>query len=675
MAATSEGVATRTLTLPQELILTLLNEESGHFYQVPGWNLDCAIVGSVLAELSMIGRIDTDMTSLILLDDSPTGDRTLDPVLELIAAEPVQHSAQYWIERLARRAEAITDQTLDRLVELRILHHHTGDYWSLSETAWQVESENGSGPEGSAGYVKTRIRNAIFNNEIPDPRDIIIICLVNTCDLLRFIYTLEEEHEQRIELICKMDLIGRSIAEAVTQNMTGGLFQRPPLAKAIPTVPLRKVIFNRNLRQGNLPAVFADIAKEYGPVFQLRPPLAKPLYFLAGPATNRWANRYGRGFLRAQDYLSSFEKLYGAHGILPALDGADHFRYRKAMSAAYSRGRLESQIDALYGHIRGEMANWEIGGIIPAQNMMRRLVNAQISPMHLSVDSQDIIEDLLKFKEQALRTHVVNALPKFLLKTPAMRKKSKVLGELVERVLSVHTPAQRAGCPRDIADDVLSLHASDPQFLPASNLKFALSAPVLASAYLGDGLNFAVYTMASQPDVFAQIRQEADALFADGDPDHEDFSLEAIDVTHRHIMETLRMYPVVPMSVRTVMNPCVVEGFVLPTGTRLHIAQTASHYMEDLFPEPFKFDIDRYKAPRNEHRGPGYAPYGLGAHSCMGSNVMELQMAVNLLMIAHYFEIEVSPRDFKFKVNPFPSQSPSKKLKYRIAARRHELPV
>ena len=118
MTATVEGVATRALTLPEELILMLLNEESGHFRQVPGWDLDCAVVGSVLAELSLKGRIDTDMTSLILLDGEPTGDKIVDPVLETIAAESGQRSAQYWIERLAPRAEKIIDRTLERLVPI-----------------------------------------------------------------------------------------------------------------------------------------------------------------------------------------------------------------------------------------------------------------------------------------------------------------------------------------------------------------------------------------------------------------------------------------------------------------------------------------------------------------------------------------------------------------------------
>ena len=110
-------------------------------------------------------------------------------------------------------------------------------------------------------------------------------------------------------------------------------------------------------------------------------------------------------------------------------------------------------------------------------------------------------------------------------------------------------------------------------------------------------------------------QEEADALFADGDPAREDFTPSAIDVIHGFLMECFRMYPIVPMSVRTVMNSCVVEGYELPVGSQIYIAQTAAHYMDDAFRDPWSFNIDRYSPPRNEHRSLGYAPYGVGTHT------------------------------------------------------------
>ena len=380
-------------------------------------------------------------------------------------------------------------------------------------------------------------------------------------------------------------------------------------------------------------------------------------------------------YLRARDYFSDFEKVYGAAGVLPALDGADHFRLRKSLSAAYSRKRLSDQLDELYDRARRHMAQWRVGDAYPATGMSRRMINAQISPLMVGVDTQDIIDDLLKFKERALAIHILKVQPKFMLKTPGMRRKAKNIETLLGRIQSVHTPAQRAGTHRNLVDDYLSLHASDPQFIPESNLKFAFTAALVASAYLGDAFSFALYAMASQPELYDRISAEADALFTNGDPAGDDITPSTIDVTHRFLMECLRMYPIVPMSMRHVMNACVVEDYELPVGSKVVIAQTASHFMNDIFPDPFKFDIDRYLPSRNEHLSPGYAPYGLGTHTCLGSRWMELQLAINVLMVAHYFTLKVSPPNFKLRFNPIPSMKPSKKLKFLIAEQRRDLNV
>lgn len=675
MADTAEGLTTQQLSLPDELILTLLNEQTGYFHQVPGWELNCAVIGAVLAELSLIRRIDTDMDWLILVDSSETGDPILDPFLKQIADEPVQRNAQFWIERFAPHAEDVIDSTLERLVKQNVLEKHDGDFWTLVPIKWRVEAGDSSQEDTANEIIKARIVKYIFSDLIPDPRDIIIISLANTCDVFRFMFELDDEAEERIEFICKMDLIGHSIAAAVEQNITSPLFRHTAFTKKIPVVPLRKLAFNRYLPKGNIPALFASIAKEYGPVFQLNPPFQQPMTFLVGTEVNRWVHRNGRMYLRSKDYFTDIEKVYGAAGLIPSLDGADHFRLRKAMQPGYSRKRLGGQLDALYDRIRSFMADWEVGSVRNAVGMSRLMINSQVSPIIIGIESQDVVEDLIKFKERALITHVAKLLPKFMLFTPGMRRPSKAINVVSQRVQTTHTPAQRAGCPRNLADDLLSLHASDPQFLPESNMGFSLSAPMLASMYLGDALAFALYAMASQPELYRRIRAEADALFEGGDPGENDFTKSATDVTNRFIMECMRMYPIVPMSIRNVMNPCVVENYELPVGKRVFISTTSPHYMSDVFPDPFKFDIDRYQPPRNEHRSPGYAPYGLGTHMCLGFRWMELQLLVNILMVAHYFTLEVLPANFKLRFNPFPSMSPSKKLKFRIAERKHDLPA
>ena len=124
------------LSLPEELLLALLDEESGYFRQVPGWNLNCAMVGAALGELSLLGRIDTDLDSLTLLDATDTGRPLLDPILREVATETETHDARYWIERLAPQSDSVISEALDGLVRRRILDVHPGEFYTFARR-WQ----------------------------------------------------------------------------------------------------------------------------------------------------------------------------------------------------------------------------------------------------------------------------------------------------------------------------------------------------------------------------------------------------------------------------------------------------------------------------------------------------------------------------------------------------------
>ncbi len=662
------------LSLPEELLLALLDEERGYFRQVPGWNLSCAVVGAVLGELSLLGRIDTDLESLTLVDATDTGRPLLDPILREIATETEPHDARYWIERLVPQSDSVISQALDGLVRRQILDVHPGGFYTFTKRPRPGETPLGA--DSLPGeFVKARLTMIIFTEEIPGPREVIIIGLVNACRVFHMMYPIEEEEEERIQFVSQMDLIGRAIAAAVSQSIIAPSLRRPSLTKPIPAVSLRDLVFNRELREGRLPAGFANLAEKYGPVFELRLPFRKNIIVLAGLKTNEWAHRMGRVFLRSKEYFEGVDKAYGVSRSMHSIDGADHFRFRKSLHAAYSRKTLTKRLDEVYDLARKHMASWDVGTTMPVQVMLRPFVNAQTSPLLANIDTQAEIVDALEYKIRVLNVGIVKMMPHFMLKTPSMRRRAKAMQQIVDRMQRTHTAAQRVGQHEDVVDAYLALHASDPQFLPESDLSLPLGAILMTAMYMGDQIGFALYWLLQNPELYERVTAEADALWAEGDPGEDDFSRDRIDVTHRVLMETLRMSPIVPMSLRTVMNTCVVEGYELPVGAQLLIAQTAAHYSEESFPDPWTFDIDRYLPPRNEHISRGYAPYGLGTHSCLGSRWADMQLAINLLMLTHHFRIELARPYKRLPMDPLPSQSPSNKLKFRLAEQRHEIRV
>ena len=659
------------IRLAEELVLLMLNEQSGYLEMVPGWNFSCVMAGAVIADLALEGRIDSDLNRLYLTDPTPTGDSLLDPTLKEIAESRETSDTQFWIERTAGRSDEIVTVTLDRLVERKILDYESGGFWGLSRSVSRSGTYQTSDLQ-IRQEAKARVLSVILNDDIPDPSDAILIALMHTCGGFKLVLSPEdyEEKLERIETLCKLDLIGRSVASAVRDSTLKPKTRRVIQTKPIPKLGFTDILRQRDFLSGNIPKAMHGIFQEHGPVVQLPFKVRKStVVALMGPDTNQWVNKYGRFYLRSKDYIQDLERAFGATRTMPGMDGAEHYRMRKSLQGAYSRAALGRNLPELIHQCRLSLRRWNEGEVLRASPTFKNHVSSQISHLVIGVDCSHYVDELLEFEHRALVTHVQGALPKFMLRTPKMKRYGKRVRELQEAIVASHTPAQRRGKPPDIADAILELHKNDPQFLPETDITFPFVAAMVASIYLGSGLAFAVYSMVRHPDLYAKIQREAELLFGNGrEPQVEDFSHDSIDVTVRLCMESARLYPVIPWQLRTVMNECIVSGYEIPTKTMLLICQTASHYAEDLFKDPLEFDIDRYLPDRGEHTTPGaYAPYGLGTHTCLGNRWVELQMAVNVLLIAYHLKLEVMPADYKLAFNPFPTSSPNKKLKFRVA--------
>ncbi len=626
-------------------------------------------------ELALEERIDSDLESLVLTDATPTGDELLDPTLqEIVQGDKVQ-TPQYWVERIARRADDISDAAIDRLVKAGIFQSDEGGFWTLTTKV----TRTGRYPlvDGRAGEeIKSRIMRTLLDDEIPHPRDIAIIGLVNYCGGFRAMMEPEEYEwaKNRIELLSRMDLIGRAIGPAVRSSYRPPESMRAGRRRPMPTVSLWELISSKTVRAGNFPKFFAEKNNELGAVFRLKVP-GRKLVVISGVEMNKWVGKKGRLYLRTRDYLEGFQTEWGTARSVASMDGADHFRMRRAVRAGNSRQVVSDRLHELIAVIRRSFREWGIGNTMPGEMTCQRFIGRQIAELSVSTDvATDVLDDLLTFEYRALMVHVHKLLPKFMIHTPRMNRYRNRVLDLYAQIHASHTPGQREGKRRDLVDDLMELHQSDPQFLPETDLGFAFIAPIIAGHYTGSAMGFAIYELLKNPHIREQIAAEADALFEGGDPTAEDLTPAAIDATHRFIMEVLRLHPVIPVHLRTAMNSFEVEGIEVPAYSEVLVAFPATHYMERYFAEPEKFDIDRYSEPRNEHRQTGaYNPFGVGTHMCGGSRWTELQMAANVLLVARHLELELVPRDYELKLSSLPKICANKAFKFQVLTHRHPI--
>lgn len=215
LRANLEQEDSEMLRFAEEMVLLLLDDTTGNFQHIPSWSMDYALAGSVLMDLALENRIDTDLERLVLVDGTPTGDSLLDPALADIVADVNaggERDARYWVEREAERAEATRDECLKRLVAAGILEQQQ------QRTLFVFKSEHYPAIDPTQEReVRRRIMDVLLSEDIPDPRDIVIIGIADATGIFKNMLSSRELERvaDRIEQVRRLDLIGQAMTQAI----------------------------------------------------------------------------------------------------------------------------------------------------------------------------------------------------------------------------------------------------------------------------------------------------------------------------------------------------------------------------------------------------------------------------------------------------------------------------
>jgi hypothetical protein len=201
------------LRFAEEILLLALDENTGRLHALPERALEFALAGAVLMELAFLGRLDTDATQLIVADTSPTGDAVLDEALKALPKGEPNLTIQKGLARVALKAEPLQKMLFESLVRKGILAKKDQKFlWMLSERRYPVMDNR------EEREVRGRIRDVVLTPDaIPDPRDVVLIGLMDACDLSHVVFSGEELETagERIKQISRMDFIVQAIAKDI----------------------------------------------------------------------------------------------------------------------------------------------------------------------------------------------------------------------------------------------------------------------------------------------------------------------------------------------------------------------------------------------------------------------------------------------------------------------------
>lgn len=177
-------------------------------------------------------------------------------------------------------------------------------------------------------------------------------------------------------------------------------------------------------------------------------------------------------------------------------------------------------------------------------------------------------------------------------------------------------------------------------------------------------LSSIIYLLAKNPEWQDKLREEYVATGKDA-LSYDD--LQALELSALVMKEALRMYPPVPAIPRRCIEDTEILGYRIPKNTGVGISPLMTHYLEEWWTEPYRFDPLRFSKERAEHKRHfyQYIPFGGGHHKCLGLNFAEVQVKLFLFHLLKDYRISVEP-GYTMQYNSVPIHFPTDGLPVRI---------
>ncbi|CAH2989300.1 unnamed protein product [Chilo suppressalis] len=165
------------------------------------------------------------------------------------------------------------------------------------------------------------------------------------------------------------------------------------------------------------------------------------------------------------------------------------------------------------------------------------------------------------------------------------------------------------------------------------------------------GLMYCLMLLANHKDIQDKIFEELFTIFGNSDISASYDDLSKMRYLECCIKESLRLYPPVPFISRQLTESTDLGGYKIPSDVFCHIHIYDLHRREELFPDPLKFDPDRFLPENCIGRHPyAYIPFSAGPRNCIGQKFAMMEMKSAISAILRRFEIYPVTRPWDLRI-------------------------
>jgi cytochrome P450 len=338
-------------------------------------------------------------------------------------------------------------------------------------------------------------------------------------------------------------------------------------------------------------------------------------------------------------------------GLLTS-EGEFHLRQRRMMQPAFHRDRLRGYATAMTEWGLRTRERWQPGQTVDMADEMMRLTLAVVAQTLFSADVEEEAADIGQALTAVLDLFDLVLLPfsEFLEKLPLpfvkrFVKARATLDRIIYRIIAEHRASgQDKGdllsmllLAQDEEDGTASGRMSDEQVRDEAMTLFLAGHETTANA-----LTWTWYLLSQHPHIAARMHAEIDRALVGRAPGFDD--IPALKYVEQVFAEAMRLYPPAWGIGRQTKQAFTLGGYEIAAGSIMLMSPYAMHRDPRFYPEPDRFDPDRW-LPEAAAARPKFAyfPFGGGARLCIGERFAWMEGVLLLTCLAQKFAPKLVP--------------------------------
>jgi sterol 14-demethylase len=322
-----------------------------------------------------------------------------------------------------------------------------------------------------------------------------------------------------------------------------------------------------------------------------------------------------------------------------------YYNQRPVLMAIFRRERMVGYITAMNAEVDAWLARLGQRGEMNITAEMQRLTqyvaaHAFLGAGHreeLDEDFWQAYEAIGKSLDMVLPPNL--PLPKFIKRDKARAYLRETFSELV---------AKRRADPAAY-DDIITLMLNTPQkdgtLMTDAEMATMFTGLLFAGHETTAGqAAWTIIQLLQHPDYLATVQAEIAEHVQGRAVDHR--TLRHLERISWAVDETTRLRPSADVQMRLVEEPIEIGGYTIPEGWRLVVSAAISHFDEEVFTEPQRYDPERHSPERNEASDPfSIVGFGGGIHKCTGMNFAQTEMTIIAARLLDTYRLTLETRD------------------------------